>query len=96
MVRLGRCMVGKEISRITRRNQWRLSFDDGVLHQYTLEVREILTVVTVRNFFFLDVILTESFSVPRASEPLVNFSNSLNLIHWDWRIQESFQHYYYG
>lgn len=45
-------MIGKEISRITQRNQWRLSFDDGVLHQYTLEVREILTVVIVRKFIF--------------------------------------------
>ena len=45
-------MIGKELSRITQRNQWRLSLDDGVLHQYTLEVREILTVVTVREFMF--------------------------------------------
>ena len=45
-------MIGKEISRTTQRNQWRLSFDDGLLHQYILEVGEILTVVTVHELIF--------------------------------------------
>lgn len=59
MVRLGRCIIGQEISRITQRNQWRLSFDDDALHQYTLEVREILTMVTMRKFMYSRCHLTE-------------------------------------
>ena len=42
--------------------------------KYALEVREIVTVVTACNFFFLPAIWTsDSFSVPRTSEPLVDY-----------------------
>ncbi len=57
-------MIGREISRITQQNQWLVSFYDRVLHQYTLEVGGILTVVTVGEFYFLSVVISIEVATP--------------------------------